>query len=76
MFMKLFRLLILFTFMGQLSFAQSQKNMTLVGNLPYDGFVNDVWGYVTPSGIEYALVGINSGVSIVSLADDWLDQPS
>lgn len=47
----------------------SDFNLTLVGHLPYSQGINDVWGYVDGTGIEYALVGTNTGVSIVSLSD-------
>lgn len=30
---------------------------------------NDCWGYVSPSGTEYAIVGLRNGTSFVSLAD-------
>ncbi|MEL6673157.1 MAG: choice-of-anchor B family protein [Bacteroidota bacterium] len=49
--------------------AQQAKNMNLVGKLPYAGTLNDIWGYVSPQGVEYALVGLRDGFSIVSLAD-------
>ncbi len=48
---------------------QAQLNTTLVGHLDYEQPVNDVWGYDAPDGTEYALVGTQTGVSIVSLAD-------
>ena len=47
----------------------AQLNATLRSNFDYEEGVNDVWGYVSPDGTEYALVGLNSGVSVVSLAD-------
>lgn len=47
----------------------AQTNMQLVSQVPYDQFVNDIWGYTAPDGTEYALVGLETGVSIVSLAD-------
>jgi choice-of-anchor B domain-containing protein len=49
----------------------SQTNVDLVSNLnpyPSTGY-NDIWGYVDPSGNEYALLGVRSGTSIISLAD-------
>ena len=57
--------------------ASAQKNIELVGQLPYeftsqisaDQIVNDVWGYVAPDGHEYALVGTFNGLSIVDLED-------
>lgn len=46
----------------------AQTNLELVGNLIYTSELSDVWGYVDSTGIEYALVGVNSGgTSIVSL---------
>ena len=47
----------------------AQSNVNLVSNLPYNQFVNDIWGYAAEDGTEYALVGTQTGVSIVSLAD-------
>src|SRR5690606_30931865 len=46
-----------------------QQHMELLSRVSYQAGVNDVWGYVAPDGTEYALVGLNTGVSIVSLAD-------
>ena len=46
-----------------------QLNATLRSNLDYPVAVNDVWGYVAPDGTEYAIVGLDDGVSVVSLAD-------
>ena len=51
------------------SFGQASKNVELVGRLPYDRFIQDVWGYVDGAGTEYALVGTREGLSIVSLAN-------
>lgn len=53
--------------------AFSQLNMSLVGHLDYMALhsaeLNDCWGYVDETGIEYALVGTTKGTSIVSLAN-------
>lgn len=47
--------------------------MSLVGHLNYAALhnanLNDCWGYVDETGIEYALVGATNGTSVVSLAD-------
>ena len=45
--------------------AQTQLN--LLGQLPYEQAVNDVWGYAADNGDEYALVGTQTGLSIVDL---------
>ncbi|MCU0348389.1 MAG: choice-of-anchor B family protein, partial [Saprospiraceae bacterium] len=47
----------------------SQKKLELVSQIDYVSLANDVWGYTAPDGTEYALVGLRSGVSVVSLAD-------
>ena len=47
----------------------AQLNTTLRDNLDYSANVNDVWGYVAPDGTEYAIVGLETGVSFVSLAN-------
>lgn len=48
----------------------AQKNMSLLGKLQYNsskGDLNDVWGYVDSQGNEYALVGLENGVSVVDV---------
>ncbi len=53
-----------------LSFSlTAQLNSELVGTLSYDQSVNDIWGWVDEDRTEYALVGLQNGVSVVSLAD-------
>lgn len=47
----------------------SQKQLELVSHTEYASLANDVWGYTAPDGTEYALVGLRSGVSVMSLAD-------
>jgi len=48
---------------------QAPTNMVLLDQLQYDVDGNDVWGYIAPDGTEYALMGLRTGTSIVSLAD-------
>jgi choice-of-anchor B domain-containing protein len=53
------------------STASAQFNTALIGTLnpyPQAGY-NDIWGYVDTLGNEYALLGVRTGVSIISLAD-------
>lgn len=49
----------------------AQLNMDLLSTVEYnDTDLNDIWGWADPeTGIEYALVGLQQGVSIVSLED-------
>ena len=47
--------------------AQNNLNMVLQDSLTYHVGVNDVMGWVDPEGNEYALVGLNTGVSIVNI---------
>ncbi|MFQ5448322.1 MAG: choice-of-anchor B family protein, partial [Saprospiraceae bacterium] len=49
--------------------AAAQQNIQLVSQLDFVSLANDIWGYTAPDGTEYALVGLRSGVSIVSLTD-------
>jgi choice-of-anchor B domain-containing protein len=48
----------------------SQLNINLVGQLtfPGKGDLSDIWGHVDGSGNEYALVGTNTGTSIVDIS--------
>jgi choice-of-anchor B domain-containing protein len=51
------------------SITNAQLNMILQDSMDYNVGVNDVCGWVAPDGSEYALVGINTGVSIVNVDD-------
>ena len=49
----------------------AQTNVTFFSNLNQyasAGYSN-IWGYVAPNGTEYALLGVRTGTSIISLAD-------
>lgn len=49
--------------------AQSSLNMGVVGSYNYtNNECSDIWGYVDPSGTEYALVGLLDGLSVVDLS--------
>jgi len=57
--------------------AHAQLNMSFVGQLDYEsefngnrGDCSDIWGYVDPSGHEYAIVGNENGTSIVDITTD------
>lgn len=60
---------LLFCLLALSSTLFSQLNSTLRSQLDYDDSVNDIWGYVAPDGTEYAIVGLVTGISFVSLAD-------
>ncbi len=51
------------------------ENITLLSRVSVDEFgseffeSNDCWGYVSPSGREYALVGLNSALAVVEITD-------
>ncbi|MEL7121311.1 MAG: choice-of-anchor B family protein [Bacteroidota bacterium] len=47
----------------------AQSNIERIAQLTYNTQLNDIWGYVAEDGTEYALVGMRTGLSIVSLAD-------
>ena len=49
--------------------ATAQLNAVLRSNFDFGVNVNDVWGYAAPDGTEYALVGLDTGVAVISLAD-------
>ncbi len=49
--------------------VRAQLNTTLISNLDFPENVNDVWGYAAPDGTEYAIVGTQTSIVIVSLAD-------
>ena len=49
--------------------SHGQLNVNYVGDIFYEQGTSDVWGYASPDGSEYALVGTQTGLSIVSLAN-------
>lgn len=53
--------------------AVMAQNIDLISHIDYeqlhDTKLNDVWGYTTPTGEEYVLVGARKGVSIVDVTD-------
>ncbi|TXB68955.1 choice-of-anchor B family protein [Phaeodactylibacter luteus] len=52
------------------SAISAQLNMDLLSQVQYNTDLNDIWGWADPeTGVEYAIVGLRNGVSIVSLAD-------
>ncbi|MGB0929377.1 MAG: LVIVD repeat-containing protein, partial [Chitinophagales bacterium] len=70
--MNRFAILLLLGVLLSMPFGETyaQKNMFFVGQVPYDQGVNDIWGYVDDrTEIEYAIVGLDRAVSIVSLAN-------
>jgi choice-of-anchor B domain-containing protein len=67
--MKKIYSLIFFWMLASAAFAQ--LNITLASQFDYDEECSNIWGYVAPDGIEYALVGTAEGVSIVNLADPY-----
>lgn len=52
--------------------AQVSENTALIGQIDYDIFTNDVWGYTDALGNEYALVGLQNGLSIVKVEADTI----
>ncbi|MGB1247584.1 MAG: choice-of-anchor B family protein [Chitinophagales bacterium] len=53
-----------------ITFSFGQKNIDLTSNLQYpDKRLNDIWGYVDTAGNEYALIGLETGFSIVDVSD-------
>jgi len=47
----------------------SQASIERLGQLQYDNSLNDIWAYNAPNGSEYALVGVNNGLSIVDVTE-------
>jgi len=50
-----------------ITFAGEAYNVRLVGQLPYD-YTSDIWGYETPEGDEFALVGGHDGTYIIDVS--------
>lgn len=53
-------------------YSSAQLNLSLITNYVYPparGEMSDIWGYVDQTGIEYAIVGMENGVSIMDLSN-------
>lgn len=61
------RLLLLLSVVFLPFLSSAQLNMSLLDQLDYPDALNDIWGWAAPDGTEYAIVGVTTGVSIVSL---------
>lgn len=62
--------LLFFCCLALAAISYGQLNMSLISNMDYNVSLSDIWGWADPEdGTEYALVCLNNGVSIVSLAD-------
>lgn len=73
--LEMIRISLLAALMLMASTVFSQFSLTEVAHYPYDpsrGDCSDIWGYVDGTGIEYAIVGNETGTSIVSLANPAL----
>lgn len=47
----------------------AQKNLSLIGQMSFGSYLNDVCSWVDSTGKEYAIVGLQNAVSIVDLSD-------
>lgn len=65
---KLLTLLMFFA-IGFLNAQQDSLEMTTLGRYTYFSNANDVWGWHDGSGNEYAIVGLETGVSIVDVTN-------
>ena len=36
---------------------------------------NSCWGYISPAGREYAIIGLSDGTAFVDITNPWADQP-
>ncbi len=55
--------------LGGIGTSLAQLNMTLLGTKTYSNELSDIWGYVDSLGNEYALVGVQDGISVVDVTD-------
>lgn len=49
--------------------AQNIQNISLLSKVEYDVELSDIWGYTAEDGKEYALVGLETGTSIVDISN-------
>lgn len=64
------KILILFCVLSTQVFSQASLNVTFRANLPYTGLqCANICGYVDSTGKEYALVGVEDGMSVVDVSN-------
>ena len=68
---KVGMLLLMLSLTGQMA---AQTSLSLFGQRSYTPELNDIWGYTDQNGNEYALVGLQNGVSIVDLSTPALQE--
>ncbi|MCH7964009.1 MAG: choice-of-anchor B family protein [Bacteroidetes bacterium] len=70
---KYFLILILIFICSSSAFAQYvpgvNNNVTMLANLDEYSVYSNIWGYIDPSGNEYALIGHDAGTSIINITD-------
>ncbi len=49
--------------------ALAQERVSLLGNLGYDVRSSDIWGWESPAGRKYAIVGLFNGTSLVDVTE-------
>jgi choice-of-anchor B domain-containing protein len=49
----------------------AQKNMTLLGRLPFPQGSSALWGYTAPDGGEWVIMGTKTGTSIVDISNPY-----
>jgi hypothetical protein len=71
---KIFALILVYV---SCSYAQASLNMTLLsqkndhtaGGIPQDFHYSSVWGWTSPSGREYAIIGYSNGTAIYDITN-------
>jgi choice-of-anchor B domain-containing protein len=61
--------LILFICIGLPLWVSAQENVAFISRLGYDVRSSDIWGWESPEGRKYALVGLLNGTSIVDVTE-------
>ncbi|MCH2231992.1 MAG: choice-of-anchor B family protein [Crocinitomicaceae bacterium] len=65
--------ILVFIFLAFSTLLNAQLNMDSVGRINYilehATMLNDVWGYVDETGVEYGLIGAEKGTAIAELSD-------
>lgn len=60
---------VLLVLLSSFLITNAQQNINLAGQVSYNEDLNDIWGYSSNSGDEYALVGTIEGTSIVDVTN-------
>ncbi|MBC8047968.1 MAG: choice-of-anchor B family protein, partial [Fimbriimonadaceae bacterium] len=67
--MRLIRTCIFFILCSQFSYTQAQSNISFLGKINYAEDLSNLWGWTSPTGEEYVILGTYYGTRIIDVTN-------